>query len=248
MAALALALSLSPAARAAGPKPADPDLFTAVLQSVIGPVWPVKGSDGRWHTAYEVQLANVTSLGSNVRSVRIRAATGKRRIVASWSGSRVADVLIPMPQSDHPLDRSRPDRRAAPPVHSPEPSSDPACGRRAIPRAVVEQLTLVNAKPAGGGPPNAIETSPRAALVQRPAAVLGPPLQGDRWVAADGCCTARRHFATQPYDNQLFTAQRFAIDWERLDAHGRLWTGNPKVLTNWAGYGRQFLPSLTARS
>ena len=72
--------------------------------------------------------------------------------------------------------------------------------------------------------------------------MLGPPLRGDRWVAADGCCTARRHvFATQPYDNGLLTAQRFAIDWERLDAHGRLWTGNPKVLTNWAAYGAPIL-------
>jgi hypothetical protein len=235
VAALALALSLSPVARASGPQSADPDVFTPVLQSVVGPVWPVKGSDGRWHTVYEVQLANVTSLGWNVRSVRIRAARGKRRIVASWSGSRVADVLISSATSQSTR-QIAPGQTAVLHLQFTRPT------RQAIPRAIVEQLTLVNAKPAGGGPPNAIETSPAAALVQRPAAVLGPPLQGDRWVAADGCCTARRHvFATQAYDNGLFTSQRFAIDWERLDAQGRLWTGNPKVLTNWPGYGAPVL-------
>src|SRR3954467_3991120 len=114
--------------------------------------------------------------------------------------------------------------------------------RGAIRRGVVQELRLTNTTPGRAGPRRVEEVPAAARVVRRAAAVLGPPLEGDRWVAADGCCTARRHvWATQPFGGRLFNAQRFAIDWERLDPNGRLWTGDEKVLTNWAGYGQRIL-------
>lgn len=46
------------------------------------------------------------------------------------------------------------------------------------------------------------------------AIVLGPPLEGNGWVAADGCSDSIRHIRSiMPINNKLHIAQRFAIDW-----------------------------------
>jgi murein DD-endopeptidase MepM/ murein hydrolase activator NlpD len=39
----------------------------------------------------------------------------------------------------------------------------------------------------------------------------------------------------------MFLAQRFAIDFERLDENGRLWVEDDAELTNWEGYGENIL-------
>ena len=225
------ALVAAPAA-AASP---DRDAFTPVMQRVVGPVWPVKGSDGRWHVVYDVQLSNVTGLGWRVRAIRIRAARGTRRTMRAWTQRRVADVLVSSGSG-------RTTRRIGPGEVAIAHLEFRARRRSAIPSALVLELSLVNVTRSRGGPPRVRQISYRTRVVQRSAAVLGPPLEGNRWLAADGCCTAPRHvWAAQPFGGRLFNAQRFAIDWERLDASGRLWTGDHKVLSNWEGYGERIL-------
>jgi hypothetical protein len=205
------------------------------VQSVIGPVWPVRGSDGRYHAAYEVQLLNATTLTWNVDKVRIRAAGGRRAKVRAWSGARVKDVMLRL--SDRKLTR-----RIGPGEGALLHLEFSKRRRAVIPRRLEHELVLRNAKPAGGGPPRVTEAGGRVTVVRRAPARLGPPLRGDRWVAADGCCTAPRHvWSTQPFGPHQHTAQRYAIDWERLDAQGRLWTGDETVLSNWPGYGSEVL-------
>jgi peptidase M23-like protein len=213
----------------------DRDAFTPVMQRVVGPVWPVKGSDGRWHVVYDVQLSNVTSLGWRVRAIRIRAAEEQRRTVRTWSGRRVEDVLVSSGSG-------RTTRRIGPGEVAIAHLEFSRLRRSALPQALVHELSLENVTRSRGGPPRVRQLSLRTRVVQRRAAVLGPPLEGDRWLAADGCCTARRHvWAAQPFGGRLYNAQRFAIDFERLDASGRLWTGDETVLSNWAGYGARIL-------
>src|SRR3712207_2593111 len=113
---------------------------------------------------------------------------------------------------------------------------------RRFPAAVVHELHLANLEPSNGAPTRVVQIGAGTDVVRRAPAVLGPPLQGDRWLAADGCCLARRHVrALLPYGGGLFIAQRFAIDWERLHPDGRLFVGDKRVLSNWAGYGQNIL-------
>jgi hypothetical protein len=47
---------------------------------------------------------------------------------------------------------------------------------------------------------------------------LAPPLAGDRWLAANGCCAASPHRrAVLPIDGRFAPFERFAIDWLRVD-------------------------------
>ena len=74
------------------------------------------------------------------------------------------------------------------------------------------------------------------------AIVLGPPLKGTRWIAADGCCTAVRHIrGFLAVNGKIFVAQRFAIDWEKLDAANKVFVGNPRDVRNYFAYGQKVL-------
>src|SRR4029453_7794770 len=62
---------------------------------------------------------------------------------------------------------------------------------------------------------------------QHAAVVVAPPLRGGRWLVANGCCaTPNGHRgATLPINGSIDVAERFAIDFVRLDAHGAPFTG-----------------------
>jgi hypothetical protein len=233
LALLAVAAVVAPVAGAAPRQ--DPDGFTPVVASIAAPPWPVEGSDGRFHVVYEVQLLNSIPVPWRVQRVIARSATGRGRTLASWKGSRVRDVMRSLADGGDA-------RRIGPGEGALLNLTFSVRKRRRLPGSIVHELRLVNADPDRGGPARVVQIGARTKLVRRAPAVLGPPLQGDRWLAADGCCTARRHvWAFQPYGGRLFTSQRFAIDWERLDPSGRLFVGDKRILTNWEGYGENVL-------
>ncbi len=226
-------LAVAPVAAAAEQQ--DPDAFTPVVPTVLAPPWPVEGSDGRTHVVHEVQLLNTTRIPWRVTRVVVRSGAPAGRTLAAWEGPRVGEVWRSMAGSPD-AGRLGPGEGAL--VHL----TFSARTRSRIPRSLVHEVHLANLDPDSPAPAQAVVTGARASTVRRAPAVLGPPLRGDRWLAADGCCTAVRHVrATQPFGGGLFTAQRFAIDWERLDADGRLFVGDKRVLTNWAGYGQDVL-------
>jgi murein DD-endopeptidase MepM/ murein hydrolase activator NlpD len=48
----------------------------------------------------------------------------------------------------------------------------------------------------------------------------------------------------QTVNGALDNSQRFAIDWIKLDDLGRMVAGDPKVLTNWVGYGEPLFAAI----
>lgn len=210
------------------------DLFTPILQQVLAAPHAVFASDGRYHVVYEVQALNASSLPWTVQSITIRGLPFLRT-QARWSGSQVSDVLV-----------SLADRKATNRI---EPGQGAifyltfsVASKQALPSVLGEELSLANASNPLQGPPAVTEAGGVTGVVNRPPPTLGPPLVGGNWVAADGCCTAPRHVrAAAPYNGKLYNPQRFAIDWEQLDAQGRLFTGDKRQLTNWPGYGKPVL-------
>jgi hypothetical protein len=72
---------------------------------------------------------------------------------------------------------------------------------------------------------------------------IGPPLVGKHWVAFNGCCEASGvHRGTGlPINGQIHFAQRFAIDWIRLDDQGRMMHGDPSDVRSYTSYGANVL-------
>ena len=233
--AILAAAALMPAAAAAAPPRQDPDSFTPLALDVLDPPWAVKGSDGRLHAVYEIRLVNTTSLPWLVTGVTAHSATGRGRLLARWSRSRVRGVM-------RSLRTGNDTRRVGPGEGALLHLTFSVRSRARLPTRLVHVLRLANPDPGNGAPARLVEVGARTRVIRRPPAVLGPPLAGDRWVAADGCCLARRHVrAFQPVGGGMFLAQRFAIDWERLDENGRLWVDDDSVLSNWEGYGENIL-------
>jgi murein DD-endopeptidase len=71
---------------------------------------------------------------------------------------------------------------------------------------------------------------------------LGPPLAGGPWVAVYAPDMARGHRRfVYAVDGRARIPGRFAIDWMKVDAQGRLARGDASRVSNWYGYGADVL-------
>ena len=73
--------------------------------------------------------------------------------------------------------------------------------------------------------------------------VVGPPLRGGDWVAANGPANEGSHHrrALVPVGGQAFIAQRYAIDWAKVGPNGRLFDGDPRHNDSYFGYGDEVI-------
>ncbi|HEY7218643.1 MAG TPA: M23 family metallopeptidase, partial [Candidatus Binatia bacterium] len=82
---------------------------------------------------------------------------------------------------------------------------------------------------------------PDIAVIHDPLPILHPPLHGPGWIAFNALANYDHRRAFQTIDGKLCIAQRFAIDWVRLGADGRLFKGDSKSNKNFYGYGAEVL-------
>jgi hypothetical protein len=73
---------------------------------------------------------------------------------------------------------------------------------------------------------------------RRPPIVLGPPLSGARWAALGSCCDGPHRRALYPIDGRWYLAQRFAIDFNQLEADNRPGIGDPLLPTSFPTFGQ----------
>jgi len=93
-----------------------------------------------------------------------------------------------------------------------------------------------------------IETGGIAKVGSSDAIVLGRPLEGSGWVVVNGCCESTTHIRSiQPVNGKLYLAQRFAIDWMKINKDNRLFVGDPKDVNSYFGYGQNVLAVADAR-
>ena len=86
------------------------------------------------------------------------------------------------------------------------------------------------------------ETGGATTVNTRPVAVIGPPLRGGNYVSADSCCDATRHTrAALPVNGRVWLAQRYAVDWEQLDATNRIYVGPRDDVSSYKIYGAPVL-------
>lgn len=90
--------------------------------------------------------------------------------------------------------------------------------------------------------PEALDVQLRPLAVTRNSLVIGSPLSGDRWVAANGPSNASGHRrALIPIDGHAAIAQRFAIDWVQVGEDDKTYRGDPKDNKNYYAFGRDAL-------
>lgn len=192
---------------------------------------PVLGTDGRWHVLYEVQLLNTRPQPATLQRFDVLDARDEGRVIATFSG---ADLQARLRTLSGPATNLQLGPDVARFV-----LIELAFERRTdIPRALSQRLRVM-AVPKGGSEPEPFEYTTAGLRLDQSAPSLGRPLAGAGWVATNGCCAtdAVHRVSLLAVNGALHAAQRYAIDWMRIDDRGRFVDGDPSDVHSYADYG-----------
>ncbi len=223
---------------------ADVDQFTPVVASPLtSSTRAFLGTDGKYHLDYELVVTNSRPTTATLKTIEVldgsKGAGSASAVIASYDG-------------EHLLSRLRMMSNA--PAGKPEIEFngtrlfliDVAFDTRAqVPTRLLHRFTLLgSATPAPASATPVMLSYTLAPLdISSKQIEIGPPLAGKGWVALNGCCDiGGAHRATGlPVNGGVYFAQRFAIDWMRLDDAGRFVKGDPADVHNYADYDADVL-------
>jgi hypothetical protein len=238
------------------PEELEPPLLpTFAAWSVLpGPLAPVAGTDGKIHLVYELLFINVTLEPLRIESLQVvdptrgNLSVGTNRVFAADGvevTARFRHLTLPRDKrTTTSVDYSNELQSGLSAIVYMDVTFDSV---RDVPKAIAHRAALSRGQALPGAPPGAPPIYPdpptvavaACAKVGKPAVVVAPPLKGDRWLNGNGCCQVigPHRYTILPLNGTLRAPEHFAIDYLQLDASGFLYTGDPKVLTNWHFYG-----------
>jgi murein DD-endopeptidase MepM/ murein hydrolase activator NlpD len=210
---------------------AVPENMTPLLLAVQDAPVPFAGSDGRTHLVYELEMTNFSSADVAVEKVEI---LGDGALLQTLNAAAVAKRLQPagMRESTGTLTRS---------THALLFLNIVLAPTAKIPAELSHRVEArVSAAPAGRQ--ELSENGGKIAVDRQPVVVIGPPLRGERYISADSCCDAVRHTrAALPVNGRVWVSQRYAVDWEQLNASGRIYAGPRLDLHSYVIFGEPAL-------
>ncbi len=204
--------------------------LTPVIQSVPSPPRWFKGADDRVHLVYELLLTNTIAVPVTVTAVEV-VDVGRGATVATLRADALSAAVSLLAGDDAPAAGLPPSTVGV--VWFDLPFAD----QTALPSAIAHRVTI-ELPTELYEPESMTDTGGRADVDLRPPLVLGPPVYGPRWVAAGSCCDGPHRRAFQAINGRLYLSQRFAIDFNLLDAQGRIAADDLSINANHAGYGQ----------
>jgi hypothetical protein len=192
---------------------------------------PFAGSDGRTHLVYELEATNFSSAKATIEKLQVLDPdTGD--VVATLDAKEVASRLQ-LAGLRETVDSFAPSMTAIVFLHLSFSKAED------VPDRLVHRLSLKAAAAPPGHQQLSEEVGPTR-VDRRRVAVVGPPLKGSNYLAADSCCDATRHTrAALPINGQVYLAQRYAVDYEQLDAQDRIYGGKKKDLNGYTIFGQE---------
>jgi hypothetical protein len=193
--------------------------YTPVIQAIHSPPRWFKGADDRFHLVYELLLTNTIPLPVSVTSVAVLDAHGGA-VVATLQDAALTAAMSLLAGPGAPATTLSPSTIGV--VWIDLPFADQA----ALPAAVEHRVTI-GLPPELSLPEGITDISGRAEVDLRAPVVLGPPLLGPGWLAAGSCCDGPHRRAAQAINGRLYLGQRYAIDFNLLDAQGQTPADDP---------------------
>jgi Peptidase family M23 len=214
----------------AEPSDAAEDLTPLLLAVQDAPV-PFVGSDGRVHLVYELWLTNFSSGDIAVEKIEV---LGDGAVLQAFDSTAISRRL-------QPVGLREPAGALAKSTQGLLFLNVTLAKGAEIPRQVSHRVAI-RASAAPPGHQEITETGGAIGVDRRKVAVIHPPLRGERFVSADSCCDAVRHTrAALPVNGRVWVAQRYAVDWEQLDAQGRIYSGPSEKLESYTIFGSPVL-------
>ncbi|MFI5868377.1 M23 family metallopeptidase [Streptomyces sp. NPDC051546] len=183
---------------------------------------PVKGTDGRIHLVYELDLMNMSTLPAMITGMSARAAGGN--LLEELRGQALLGKFRP---SGTPAQQAPKDTILQPGQQGRVWLDVIVPLDAGFPLGLDHDVSVSYPKALGIIPSSMNESVASMRIPDRRPVVLRPPLDGDGWLDANGCCstiTAHRSSAS-PINGQAHFGERFAIDFVRLDEQGALFHG-----------------------
>jgi murein DD-endopeptidase MepM/ murein hydrolase activator NlpD len=214
-----------------------PQAATPIVGEVPHAPVPFAGSDGKTHLDYELETTNFTSGKTTIEKLEVLDADSGD-VVATFDAKEVAGRLQPAGLRDA-ADALGPSMMAI-------VFLDLTFGEAGeVPDRLLHRLSVK----AEAAPPDQQQITEEVAptdVDRRDVVVVGPPLRGSNYLAADSCCESTLHRrATLPINGRISLAQRYAVDWEQLDADDRIYSGEKKV-ENYTIYGQEAIAAADA--
>jgi hypothetical protein len=229
----------APAAGAMRRSPATPipeaGRTTAILVAATNQPFRLAGSDGSDRLEYDLLVANV--FDAPVTLTEIDAIAPDGGVLLRLDGPALV--------------------RATQPLFGQEPTpAIPASGAAAVIMDVVlphdqaaanltHRITYALAPdaPARSAIARVTVDGPDLAVDPRPPIAIAPPLRGESWLAANGCCaptSGHRSFRVAVAGARIAKPETFAIDWIQT-RDGKLYAGDGTRNAQWFGYGAPLL-------
>jgi Peptidase family M23 len=209
-----------------------PEIMTPVLLNVQD--WPVPfvGSDGRVHLVYELWMTNFSSGDATVEKVEVLDGGGE--VIASLDAAAIAGRLQPAGKRES-SGTLAPGTQALLFLHV-------TLGLGAAAPVKLSHRVTIHASAAPPGQEEITESGGSVTVNRRAVALISPPLSGGGYVSADSCCDSSRHTrAAMPINGRVWVGQRYAVDWEQLDAQGRIYNGSREKLESYTIFGKPVL-------
>lgn len=208
--------------------------FTPLLDRVLSPPAWFTGSDGQVHLVYELLLTNALPIPVSVSAVDVVAADTEAPLLRLSGETLLAAMSL----------ATTPETAAVvlPPASVGVVWLDvPLASAGDVPTAVSHRLTILP-PPDVAVPASLLSFTGAEVMVDpRPPVVLGAPLTGSGWAALGSCCDGPHRRALQPIDGHWYLAQRFAIDFNQLDAQNRPGVGDPTLPASFPTFGQPVL-------
>lgn len=189
-------------------------------------------ADGKTHLAYELHITNFSGTSIALVSVDVLSDPGVTlsRIDVS---DLVANVYSPGNRQATGMDKLNIGGGQTAVVYMWVTLE----GSAGVPTAIDHKIAVKV-----GTYPEAITVRCARIAVGRDVPVISPPLRGDSWLAGNGPANSSPHRrALIPINGRAQIAQRFAIDWVRMNSDGKTFGGDEKNNKNYRAYGSDAL-------
>jgi hypothetical protein len=177
--------------------------------------------DGAGILAYELHLTNFTAQPLTVRRVEVLEPSAAGRVLLALEDTALANAMLRPGVAPPPAAIDRPrvtgGLRAVVYMWAPVDARTP-------PARIRHRVTLVRGS---GDSASTVVVEGGAVAVSADVATIAPPLRGGPWLAANGPDPVAGHRrALIPIEGTPAIAQRFAIDYVKVDSSGRTFTGD----------------------
>lgn len=233
---IALLLACLPAAA----QKAEPDQFTPVTAAPLtARTQAYRGSDGNYHVDYELMLTNTTPTKATLYKIEVLDAAKPSSALATYED----DTLLPRLRTlgNTPATSAEIEFNGTSLFLIDLTFSTPG----EIPSQLKHRVSVLGAPKPAPMPVTPVALSYTVApidLIQK-VITIGPPLAGKGWIAFNGCCGlgSAHRVSSQTVNGRIYFAQRFAIDWMRIDASGHLVHGDFADVRNYTSYDADVL-------